>query len=89
MLHLTDQNQHSSAHKTIKLSANTRAEPVVRTLKSTLVNYKDSISHTKNNEPIQNRSMNLEKRDSGLESSSQKWDKVIAHQKEVNNNWNR
>lgn len=55
MLHTTDQNQQSSASKTIKLSANLRTEPVVRTLKSTIVNYKDSISHTKNNDTIQNR----------------------------------
>lgn len=89
MLHQADQNQHSSAHKTIKLSSNLRNEPVVRTLKSTLVNYKDSISHAKNNDVGQNRSMQLEKKDSGADHSTQKWDKVIAHQKEVNNNWNK
>lgn len=58
MLHTTDTNQQSSTSKTIKLTANTRTEPVVRTLKSTIVNYKDSISHTKNNDNVQNRTIN-------------------------------
>lgn len=59
MLHSTDQNQQSSANNTIKLTANLRTEPVVRTLKSTIVNYKDSISHTKNNDTTQNRTIDV------------------------------
>ena len=59
MLHSTDQNQQSSASKTIKLTANLRTEPVVRTLKSTIVSYKDSISHTKNNDTTQNRTIDV------------------------------
>lgn len=73
MLHTTDQNlQSSSGQKTIKLSVNQQTQPVTRTLKSTVVTYKDSLSHNKNNDMMQNRSMNLEKKDSGLEGSAQK-----------------
>lgn len=57
MLHTTDTNQQNTTSKTIKLTSNTRTEPVVRTLKSTIVNYKDSISHTKNNDNVQNRTI--------------------------------
>lgn len=59
MLHSNDQNYHLSAPKTIKLSAGIRSEPVARTLKSNLVQYKDSISHNKNNDALPNRSVQL------------------------------
>lgn len=62
---------------------------MARTLKSTLVNYKDSISYVKVNDPAQNKSMTIERKESGLDNSSQKLDKMIAHQKEINNNWNK
>ena len=81
MLHTTDQNQQGSASRSIKLSSNLRSEPVARTLKSTIVNYKDSISHTKINDPSQNRSMNLERKESGTDNSSYQLNKMIANQK--------
>ena len=62
MLHTTDQNlqAHSSSNqKTIKLTTNQRNEAPVRTLKSTVITYKDSLSHNKNNDIMQNRSINL------------------------------
>lgn len=89
MLHTSDPNQQTSTSKTIKLTANTRTEPVVRTLKSTIVNYKDSISHTKNNDNVQNRTINTENLDSSIDSSVQKWDSVLVQQHEANKNWNR
>lgn len=81
MLHPTDQNQQGSSNKSIKLSSNVRNEPLARTLKSTIVNYKDSISHAKINDSTHNRSMNLERKESGTDGSSHKLDKMIAHQK--------
>lgn len=80
MLHSTDQNQQSSASKTIKLTANLRTKLVVRTLKSTIVSYKDSISHAESHEyhtKSYHRCFNI---DSSLDSSNQKWEKVIAQQ---------
>lgn len=62
MLHPTDQNQQNSLTRSIKLQSNLRSEPVARTLKSTLVNYKDSISHVKPNELGQNSSITLERK---------------------------
>jgi hypothetical protein len=56
MLHQADQNQHNTASKSIKLSSNFRTEPVGRSLKSSIINYKDYISQTKNNDIMQSSS---------------------------------
>lgn len=59
MLHQADQNQQNTASKTIKLSSNLRTEPIGRTLKSSIINYKDSISLSKNNDIMQSFSVSV------------------------------